>query len=246
MKKLFAFLILAASTLVGCSKGDMGPTGPTGPQGGNTTAYSAVFEGGVLPDSGYSGSVAHWIDGSATGTAPGTGEIRVGTGTTGANVQLGLVRFDLSYGIPINATITACSLQLTTKTTSTLAAGTYSFGIHQLISPPGNYVWNMTATFNNPYTGFGWNGGSSSAITGGVDYNSTALDAVTLTSTQVNGNQVLVGWNVPPSLAQVWIDTTNPNFGVLLSTEPQTSSTLSGYASFWDNTGSTQQKPKLT
>lgn len=246
MKKLLLLLSISTLAMVGCQKGDTGPTGPQGTAGGNTTAYSAVFENGVYPDSGYTGTLDHWVDGSAVNTAPGTGEIRVGTGTTTANVQLGMVRFDLSYGIPINATITACSLQMTTKTTSTLTSGTYSVGVHQMIAPPGNGAWNATATWNVIFTGFGWNGGSSSAITSGVDYNATALDAVTLTSSQVNGNQVLVGWNIPASVAQVWVNPSNANYGLLVSMEPQTSGSLSGYASFWDDTGSSQQKPKLT
>src|ERR1039457_6673613 len=119
MRKFFGVLIISSLTLLGCQKGDTGPTGPGGPQGGNTTAYSALFENGIYPDSGYGSCLTHWIDGSTPTTAPGTGEIRVGTGTTTATVQHGLIIFDLSYGIPVNATVTACSLQLTTKTTST-------------------------------------------------------------------------------------------------------------------------------
>ena len=245
MKNLLNYLVLISLALGGCQKGDSGPTGPSGPQGGNTTAYSATFESGVYPDSGYVGSLAHWVDGSAVNTAPGTGEIRVGTGTTTASVQHGLISFDLSYGVPINATITACSLQLTTKTTSTLTVGSYVFGVHQMIGPPG-VNWNSSATWNVAFTGLGWDGGSSAPISAGVNYNSSPLDSVTLTSVQVNGNQVLVGWNIPASLAQVWLKPSNPNYGLLISTEPETSSTLSGHASFWDNTGSSQQKPKLT
>ena len=243
MKHLI-FLVFATLISVGCQKGDTGPTGPAGSQGGNTTAYSATFESGVYPDSGYAGSQAHWIDGSSVNTAPGNGEIRIGTGTTTANVQHGLVRFDLSYGIPINATITACSLQLTTKTSSSLSAGTFSFGVHQMIGPFG-VNWNSSATWNVAFTGLGWDGGSSAAIASGVNYNASSLNSVTLTSVQVNGNQVLVGWNIPASLAQVWINPSNANYGLLISTEPETSSTLSGYASFWDNTGSNQQRPRL-
>ncbi len=47
------------------------------------------------------GADPHWLDGSNPNTAPGTGEIEVATGTTTSNVALGLVRFDLSYGVPI-------------------------------------------------------------------------------------------------------------------------------------------------
>lgn len=244
--KYLPFFILGSFVLVGCQKGDTGPTGPSGSQGGNTTAFSATFESGVYPDTGYAGSLAHWIDGSSVNTAPGTGEIRVGTGTTTTNVQHGLISFDLSYGIPINATITACSLQLTTKTSSTLTAGLYVFGAHQLIATPnGNNVWNATATWNVIYPGFGWAGGSSSPIAPTTDYNASALDTVSLTSSQVNGNQLLVGWNIPPSLAQVWVNPSNANYGLLISTEPETSSTLNGYVSFWDNTGNSQQRPRL-
>jgi hypothetical protein len=245
--KSLIFLVLSSLTMIGCQKGDTGAAGPVGPQGGNTTAYSATFESGIYPDIGYAGSQCNWVDGSTPNTAPGTGEIRVGTGTTTANVQLGLIRFDLSYSIPINATITACSLQLATKTTSTLSSGTYFLGVHQIIVPPaGNILWNATATWNVAYTGMGWNGGVSSAITAGVEYNSSPLDSVSLTSAQINGNQVLVGWNIPASLAQVWVNPANANFGLLISTEPEISASLSGYASFWDNNGSSQQKPKLT
>lgn len=244
MRRIIGLLVFNLMVLAGCQKGDSGPTGPQGPQGGNTNAFSTAFASGVYPDSGYAGNLPHWIDGGAVNTAPGTGEIRVGTGSTTANVQLGLIRFDLSYGVPINATITACSLQMTTKTTSSLSAGTYSFGVHQMTGPFG-VNWNASATWNVAFTGLGWDGGSSAAIAAGPNYNSSPLDSVSVTSIQINGNQVLLGWNIPASLAQTWVNPSNPNYGLLISTEPQTSSTLSGYSSFWDNTGNNQQKPKM-
>jgi len=71
------------------------------------------------------------------------------------------------------------------------------------------------------------------------------MDAVNVTSTQVNSNQVLLAWNITPSLAQVWVNPSNNNYGILISPEPETSGTLSGFISFWDNTGNSQQKPKM-
>jgi hypothetical protein len=92
---------------------------------------------------------------------------------------------------------------------------------------------------------YGWNGGTSSPVTAGVDYIATPMDAVTVTSTQVNSTQVLFAWNITPSLAQVWANPSNNNYGVLISPEPELSGTLSGFISFWDNTGNNQQKPKM-
>jgi hypothetical protein len=244
MNKLLGLLMICL--MGGCDKGPAGPTGAQGPAGPTLPSYSAVLENGVYPDSGYAGADVHWLDGSNPNTAPGSGEIEVATGSTTANVALGLVRFDLSYGIPFNATITAASLQLTTETTSNLSSGTYVFGVHQVIPPPSGQVpWNDSSTWDVLVAPYGWNGGSSSPVTSGVDYQASPMDSVTLTSTQVNSTQVLLAWNITPSLAQVWVNKSNNNYGVLISPEPETSGSLSGFISFWDNTGSSQQKPKM-
>ena len=148
--------------------------------------------------------------------------------------------------MPLNATITAASLQLTTQTATNLATGTYVFGVHKVIPPPAGQVpWNDSSTWNVVVSPFGWNGGSSSPITAVTDYDATPMDAVTVTSAQVNSTQVLLAWNITPSLAQVWANKANNNYGVLISPEPETSGTLSGFISFWDNTGNSQQKPKM-
>jgi hypothetical protein len=232
--------------LTGCGKAPSGPTGPQGPTGTGTTSFQAEFEEGVYPDSGYVGVDTHWLDGSNPNNAPGTGGIEIATGVTTSNVALGLARFDLSYGIPSNANIVAASLQLITQTNNTLSSGTYVFGVHQIISPPAGQVpWNDSSSWDVLVAPYGWNGGTSSPITSGVNYNTSPMDAVTVTAAQVNSTQVLLSWNITSSLAQVWVNTANNNYGMLISPEPETSGTLSGFISFWDNTGNTQQKPKM-
>ena len=246
MKKIKLILISLTFLVIGCEKGPAGPTGPQGVPGPGIPAYSIQFENGFYPDAGYVGVDPHWLDGGNPNTAQGTGEIKVATGLTTSNVSLGLIRFDLSYGVPLNATITSAAIQLTTRTTTSLTSGTYIFGVHQVIPPlAGQVPWNDASTWNVVVAPFGWNGGSSSPITTGVDYTSTPMDAVTVTSTQINSTQVLLAWNITPSLAQVWVNPANNNFGVLISPEPETSGTLSGFISFWDNTGTNQQKPKM-
>jgi len=236
------FILLMAS----CSNGPAGPTGPQGSTGTGTTSFQTEFEQGVYPDSGYTGTDTHWLDGSNPNTAHGTGEVEVATGSTTANVALGLIRFDLSYGIPSNAIVTAANLQLTTETNTSLSSGTYVFGVHQVIPPPAGQVpWNDSSTWNVLVPPYGWNGGTSSPVTVGVDYNSMPMDAVTVTNTQVNSTQVLLSWNITSTLAQVWTNKTNNNFGILISPEPETSGTLAGFISFWDGTGNSQQKPKM-
>jgi hypothetical protein len=245
MNKLPLFLALVF-ILVGCEMGPAGPTGPQGQPGTGIPAYSVEFENAIYPDNGYGGCDPHWLDGGNPNNAPGTGRIEVATGTASSNVALGLVRFNLSYAVPVNATITSASLQLTTQTTTNLSSGTYIFGVHQVIPPPAGQVpWNDASTWNVVVAPFGWNGGASSPITAGVDFNSNLMDAVTVTSTQVNSNQVLLAWNITPSLAQVWVNPSNNTYGILISPEPETSGTLSGFLSFWDNTGNNQQKPKM-
>ncbi len=230
----------------GCDKGPSGPTGPQGQQGTGLPAYSVEFENGLYPDSGYGGCDPHWLDGSSANSAPATGQIKVATGSTTANVALGLIRFNLSYAVPVNATITSASLQLTTETSTNLSSGTYVFGVHQVIPPPAGQVpWNDASTWNVVVTPYGWNAGASSAVTAGVDYNAAPMDTVTVTSTQVNSSQVLLAWNITPSLAQVWANPSNNNYGILISPEPETSGTLSGFISFWDNTGTDARKPKM-
>lgn len=241
----FLFLILILFS-AGCEKGPAGPTGAQGQPGTGIPAYSLEFENGIYPDPGFSGCDPHWLDGSNPNSASTTGQFEVETGTSTANVALGLVRFNLSYAIPVNATIISASLQLTTQTTSNLSSGTYVFGVHQVIPPPAGQVpWNDSSTWNVVVSPYGWNGGNSSPIAAGVDYYSIPMDSVTVTSTQVNGNQVLVGWNISPDLAQVWVNPANNNYGLLVSPEPETNGSLSGFISFWDNTGDNQQKPRM-
>lgn len=256
MKKLFLLIGGLALIGLGCAKQTTGPTGPQGPAGsGAPYDYSVVFETGLFPDSGYpgpgnplstSGCYPHWVDASNPTTAPPTGEIRVAAGTTVSNTALGLIRFNLSYGIPTNATITACSLQLTTKSTNSLPAGTYSVGVHQVVPPPGNAQWYSGSTWNNIQVGGGWDGSTNPvSISSPTNYNATAMDSVSITATQLNGNQVLIGWNIPVTLAQVWLDPTQSgNYGLLISLEPQSAASPTTI-SFWDNTGNNQQKPKM-
>ncbi len=244
MKKyLFPALICL---LAGCDKGPSGPTGPQGPTGPGSTAYTVEFENGVYPDSGYPGCDPHWIDGNNPNSAPGTGEIQAGYGDATFQPSLGLIRFDLSYGLPVNATIISATLQLTTETATVLTVGSNVFGVHQVFPPPaGPIPWNDSSTWNVVVSPYGWDGGSSSPITAGVDYATAPMDAVTVTSTGVNSNQVLLAWNIAPSLAQVWANKSNNNYGVLISPEPETTETLSGFIAFWDNTGNSQQKPRM-
>ena len=243
MKKYY---LLIAFILAGCEKGPTGPTGPQGQPGTGVPAYQVEFENGLYPDAGYAGCDPHWLDGGNPNTAQGTGQIKVATGFTEFNVALGLIRFNLSYAVPVNATITSASLQLTTQTTTNLSNGTYVFGVHQVIPPPAGQVpWNDSSTWNVVVAPYGWNGGSNSSITPGVDYNAIPMDAVTVTASQVNSTQVLLAWNITPSLAQVWVNSSNDNYGVLVSPEPETSGTLSGLISFWDNTGTNAQRPKM-
>ena len=244
MKKLLALAVIII--LAGCGKGPGGPTGPQGPPGAGIPSFQIEFEAGVYPDSGYTGMDTHWLDGSNPNNTPGAGGIEVATGSTTTNVALGLARFDLSYGVPANATITAAILQLTTQTNTILSSGSYVFGVHQIIPPPAGQVpWNDSSSWNVLIPPYGWNGGSSSPITAGVDYTSTPMDAVTVTAAQVNSTQALLSWNITPSLAQVWTNQANDNFGILISPEPETSGTLSGFIWFWDGTGNSQQKPKM-
>lgn len=136
MKKLG--IIVLAILLAGCQKGNEGPTGPQGPNGsGAPGEITATFETGLYPDSGYpgpgnplstSGCYPHWLDASNPNTAPGTGEIRVASGATINTLALGLVRFNLSYGVPANAILDSCTLELTTKTTSSLSSGSFVVG----------------------------------------------------------------------------------------------------------------------
>ena len=254
--KGFCFLSLSIFLGWGCTKPAAGPIGPQGaPGSGAPYDYSVNFETGLYPDSGYpnsgnplstSGCYPHWLDAGNPNTAPPTGEIRVAAGTTVSNLALGLIRFNLSYGIPVNATITACSLQLTTKSSVTLPAGTYVVGVHQVNAPTGNAQWYSGSTWNDVQTSEGWDGSTNPvSISAPADYGVSPLDSVTLTSTQLNGNQTLVGWNIPVALAQVWLDPAqNGNYGLLLSFEPQSAAAPSTI-SFWDNTGNNQQKPKM-
>ncbi|GEM_PF-1044821 len=252
MKKSVILTLMVALCIYGCEKGSTGPSGPTGPAGPTVPTYQMTFENGVYPDSGYSGIDTHWVNGSNQSTAPGTGEIQVGTGATTANVQLGLFRANLSYKFPSNATVTGAYLQLTTETTSTLASGTtYVFGVHSIINicAPGNCPWDDSANWLQVYPDFGavgWTGGSSGPITPGVDYNSTPLSTVTVTPSQVNGNQVPLAWNLPVSVVQPWTNPANSGviYGLCISSEPETGNG-SGYISFWDNTGTAEYKPQV-
>jgi hypothetical protein len=249
MKQLIICMGFILLSGFGCKgpAGMTGSTGPTGPSGPTGYDYQMTFENGVYPDSAYSGVDVHWINSAAQTVVEGTGAIEVGTSSSISNVQLGLVRVSLAP-LPANATILSAQLQLTTETGSTLSNGTYVLGVYQFLAI-GDSQWDDYATWLSPQLGGGWLAGSGTApISFGYNYASTPLDSVTVTASQINGNQVALAWNIPVSIASPWMtETTSPsnfNYGLLLSTVPETGSG-SGTIPFWDNTGSALVKPQI-
>jgi hypothetical protein len=110
------------------------------------------------------------------------------------DLQRALMQFDLS-AIPTNAIIVSATLKLH----ATAIGGTLNIAAYQLQQP-----WTETGvTWNQSSSGVNW------SAAGGA-YNATPLDTVTTNATGEHA------WDIT-SLAQDWVATTQPNYGVVVA-----------------------------
>jgi len=246
MKRTF----LAFGLILGFFGCDPGPAGPTGPPGTGIQDFNATFKEGTLPYSGWTGTLFHWVDASAPTSVPGTGEIVLKSGATLSAFSRGLLKFNVSGAIPSNATISGAVLQLTTKTATSLPSGSHILGVHNASIPAmasGGCSWTSGASWDDYNGSISWGfctGAGNPSFTRGVHYVNTAMDTLSVNSTTVNGNTVLLAWNLDTAVVQDWVANPSNNLGMALSFETETGLT-SGNITFWDNTGSDLQKPTL-
>jgi hypothetical protein len=70
------------------------------------------------------------------------------------------------------------------------------------------------------------------------------MDTILVDSADVNGNSVLLAWNLDETVVQNWVANPSQNLGMVLCFGTETGLS-SGNIDFWDNTGSDLQKPTL-
>jgi hypothetical protein len=154
---------------------------------------------------------------SESGNASGAGYIFAGTSCSGF-FRRALMEFDLS-SIPSNALVNSVTLTLNINQTGSSTSEVYriygltqEFGEGTSVPMSGGGGAGATpvapdATWTNAMLG------TTPWTTQGGDFNSTALSAVSMTS---SGNQVFASEPAFVSLVQSWINTPATNFGIIL------------------------------
>jgi hypothetical protein len=134
-------------------------------------------------------------------------------GANASSVRRGLVQFDLS-SLPPHAQITSATLSV--YETITLR-GSGTVGVHRVTTAWAEGAGSNTCTGGANWTG---NGLGGSWLTPGGDY--TAPDAATVSKTAGN----TPGWDRfdITSIARGWANNTNPNDGILLKLDNESSS----------------------
>lgn len=120
-------------------------------------------------------------------------------GETGTDYR-GLIKFDLT-AIPANATVTEAILYMASASSASGQAHTF----HRLVREWGE----TTSTWSLADTGISW--GTAGCANTTTDYNSTSLGAMTHPASGVFDSLDIT------ATVQNWIDGTNPNYGLRIS-----------------------------
>lgn len=249
MKKEF-LAIVAITLLAGCTHNPISVNPSSTPTAtptatSNSTTYSMTLNCSTNSMNGCP-STCTWINANnPTTIEPNTDSMRITTGANLNSISLGLISINVANYLPVNASITSAYLQMQTGVYTALNSGTYVFGVHDMNTTANEgFVWTRaTASWDQPIAGVGWNGGTSSAIQAGVNFNSTPMSAVTITASQVNGNPTIVAWNLTPSTVQYWLSHPSNN-GLVIAPEPLTSAS-NGYLDLDDENNSTYEQATL-
>lgn len=163
-----------------------------------------------------------WIRDSAASTNYGSNVLFVvGEDNGSAQVNRGLLKFDLSYLSAVNATITGATLTLT------VASYDYSDNARNLRAYQLRRAWGeATATWNDYDTGSAW--GIAGAGSTSTDRYSTELGSGSVGANPSAGSTVTL--TLSASQMQDWVDGTVTNNGLLLQVDTE-SDDLVGYDS---------------
>jgi hypothetical protein len=232
MKKITALAAAIAllAVLASC-KGRTGPAGPAGTDGKNTA--TAVFQNGISP-AGYSGCEDAALDSGIPNYNTGAcGQLLIGGNDT-PEIYRAVIKFDLTYIVPVNVSVTSAVLTLYFADPSD-SAGLNTYTAYELSrswtegmgacgvsgSPDANVSWDF------------YDGAGNSWFTAGGDF---AADPA--------GNTVVVGsvaagssmsFNLNPALVQSWIADPSSNFGVIIKGDQET-----GTGQYWASPCSSQ------
>lgn len=249
MKKKFfvslLFLVLSVFTLVmfGC-KGDTGPAGATGATGAPGTPGESIiattFQKDFYPSPAYSGVIDSYIvsdsyenGNNGTATSLYIGFFKVTNPIILFGKQRPVIKFDLNYLSGQNIIVKNAKLILYVQNYYPSTLASIDVNVYKLI--------------NNQFTenGVTWMkyDGSNNWTTSGGDYDSVQISNKLIASSDIGK---FVNFDLNPTVVQSWIDNPSDNYGMILisSKEDSTSSTFVDFAS--SNTGVVQYRPKLT
>ena len=215
-------VLLGALLFIGC-KGKQGVDGPTGPQGNpgvGLPTYSKFFKNGVWPSTSYAGNDFNRVD-AANPYVNYQNDGSLKTSNSVTDISKILARFKIDGAMPINASITGAILELEILNTSNIGAvvsvGAYNMSIPAMVDT-GSCIW-VANYCNWVYYGGGYYwitcGGGLGDISAGNNYDATPMDVVTLPSS-ISGTYTRIGWNIPASIVQKWLNSPAKNNGVVL------------------------------
>lgn len=232
-------LLIFYLIITGCN-GKNGTTGPAGSSAVNAVQIS--FQNGVYPTSSYSGELDTWLNAGA-GSMDASPYLEINTGAVVADYGRILVYFDIS-AIPVNATIVAADLLLTTETATNVGSSAITIGLHNLASDTDlGCHWTEQATWSTtPLSAWGQCTGDNTAQQEGY-INPTTMSTVVLTSAN-NGLSQIFKWSITPSVVQSWLASTVNNNGLILKSEGEFGETPSSVG-FYPYNGTTGNGAQL-
>lgn len=193
MEKILVLVLAVLSVVIaGC-------TGATGPAGAAVTGDTVVaFQEGVYPSASYTGCDDNIILSSSPAANYGT----IGsasTGITGGSVYRTIARFDCTYIIPANVTVTRAFLTLQ----AIIGEGSNTFNVYALTRGFGELTSNWN-TYN----------GSNTWTTAGGDYGPALGQAQ-----QADSVAKTVTIELDKTVVQGWISSPSTNYGYILKAE---------------------------
>lgn len=237
MKKYLVILtvLITGIFVLSCSKGDMGPTGPDGGY-----VSTAVFQTGVNPSVSYDGCADAGIQSDFPNNGMGGCYYMLAGYDNGGAVARALIKFDPSFIVPSNVTVTSAELTLTLE--GTYYTGSVTITAYALSNDWTEGSGGCGATGDlNLNTAWNFYDGNSNTWTPGGAYGAAA--STPLSVTQTTGNKLTL--QLKPSVVQSWINNPDANYGVIIKGSVE-SGAVNNWISFYASTYSTASfRPEL-
>lgn len=220
-----AVLAIALLAILASCRGRTGPAGPAGPGGKNSV--TAVFRNSAAPSEGYAGCTDATLDSAYPNyNTGGCGQLFIGGDDT-PEIYRSVIKFDITYIVPVNVSVTAAVLTLYFADPSD-SAGSNIYTAYALTKAwtGGTGACGVSGT---PDVNVSWDysDGSSNSWAGpGGDFNAAAAsDPVPESSVAAGG---FISFSLDPALVKSWITDPSTNFGVIIKGSQET-----GAGQYW-------------